>query len=134
MSTAGGPSPKAMIVAEWVSKAEGDLDVAQREFAYSGRRNLDAVGFHLQQAIEKLMKAVLIDRGFTVPKIHELETLDQLLTAVAAIGPTAPKADLALLTRAAVTFRYPGATVSAQDAADMVRITQSVWAQLRPLV
>lgn len=61
---------------EWIGKAEGDFDVAQREFTCKGRRNSDAICFHAQQCIEKLMKAVLIAHGVTPEYTHNLVYLD----------------------------------------------------------
>jgi HEPN domain-containing protein len=107
--------------------------LAGREFAFSGSRNLDAIGMLLQQAVEKLMKAVLIDRGVKAPKVHDLELLDRLL-GTARVGPCGSPSDLAKLSAAAVESRYPGAWVTTQDAVDLMRIATSIWTMLRPLV
>jgi HEPN domain-containing protein len=136
VSSAGVPplSPsRSALVAEWVRKAEADLDLAKREQAYPGASNSDAIGFHAQQAVEKIMKAVLIACGQTPPRTHDLSVLDQLLVS-AGVGSTAATNDLAMLTVAAVHARYPGASLTAQDAADLLRIACSIWAKLRLLV
>jgi HEPN domain-containing protein len=46
------------VVEEWIAKAEGDFRTASRELVVVDRPNYDAVCFHAQQCIEKLMKAV----------------------------------------------------------------------------
>ena len=51
------------IVREWIERAESDFRVASRESAVAVDPSYDAVCFHAQQCIEKLMKAVLLDRG-----------------------------------------------------------------------
>jgi len=51
---------------EWVQKAEGDINTAQREFAVQEEPNHDAVCFHAQQCAEKYLKARLIEEGLPV--------------------------------------------------------------------
>ena len=69
-------------VKEWIEKAERDLATAKREQAALEQPNYDAVCFHAQQCIEKLMKALLIHLGAIPTKTHDLSFLDQLLTPV----------------------------------------------------
>lgn len=40
----------------------------------------DTLGFHAQQAVEKLLKAVLASRGVGYPRTHNLRILIELLT------------------------------------------------------
>jgi len=63
------------------------------------------VGFHYQQAVEKLLKALLAERSVEFPKTHDLV---RLLHLVRAEGYDIPQVeeDLALLTPFAVTLRY----------------------------
>lgn len=67
-------------VREWVSKAEGDYWTAQRELHPTGIPNLDAVCFHAEQCVEKLMKALLIHLSVSPPRSHDLVALDRLLS------------------------------------------------------
>lgn len=46
------------LVEEWIYKAEGDYKVALREYK-SEDPNYDAICFHIQQCIEKYLKAIL---------------------------------------------------------------------------
>lgn len=120
-------------VGEWVEIAEGDFATARREFAVTGRRNLRAVGFHLQLAVEKIMKAVLLGRGVNPPKTHDLGQLDTLLRGVG-ISLCASGEDLGTLSAAAVESRYPGEAISPADAASLTAIAERAWARLRPLL
>ncbi len=65
---------------EWVQKAEGDMNTAQREFTVLEKTKHDAVCFHAQQCAEKYLKARLIEEGLPVTRTHDLEILlNQLL-------------------------------------------------------
>ncbi len=103
-------------VREWLEKAEKDYATARRELAAQEDLNYDAVCFHAQQCIEKLMKALLIQRSVMSGKTHDLAYLHQLLTPVCPEW-SCPLEDLRFLTRAAVAFRYPGEAADREDAA-----------------
>jgi HEPN domain-containing protein len=60
----------------WLSKADGDLKVAKRELECDDPV-LDAVCFHLQQAVEKYLKAFLSKSQQKITKTHNLEFLIQ---------------------------------------------------------
>ncbi len=108
-------------VREWREKAEKDLATARREMQAVEDPNYDAVCFHAQQAIEKLMKGLLIYLGTTPPKLHDLAYLDQLLTPVCS-GWFWSMEELRFLTRAAVAFRYPGESADREEAAQALDI------------
>lgn len=61
--------------------------------------------FHAQQAIEKLLKAVLIFHGIEFQRIHDLHTLATLLSQNGIATPCTPE-ELTRLNPFAVTFRY----------------------------
>jgi HEPN domain-containing protein len=63
------------------------------------------VGFHAQQAVEKLLKALLNHRRVVYPRTHDLEILLKLLTKTGLIPPAEICAALAL-TPFAVNNRY----------------------------
>jgi len=50
------------VVREWIDKSEGDYLTAARE-AQADPPNYDAVCFHAQQCVEKLLKAAVIAKG-----------------------------------------------------------------------
>jgi HEPN domain-containing protein len=102
------------VVQEWINKAEGDYLTATRE-ADAGPPNYDAVCFHAQQCIEKLLKALLITKSKTPPKTHDLTVLDSLLRCVCPEWNW-PIDQLRLLSSAAVIFRYPGESAGPEEA------------------
>jgi HEPN domain-containing protein len=60
------------LTARWIGKAEGDYRVAGK-LARSRPPENDFVGFCCQQASEKFLKALLVELGLRVPRIHNLE-------------------------------------------------------------
>ena len=60
-------------------KADSDLRVCEISHQYDGP--LDVVAFNLQQAAEKLLKALLAARTIVYPKTHDLDELMNLLPA-----------------------------------------------------
>jgi HEPN domain-containing protein len=103
------------VVKEWLEKAEADFSTAKREIKARRNRNFDAVCFHSQQCVEKMMKALLIKKGVMPPKTHDLADLGRLLSPVCP-GWIWPVEELHLLTRAAVVFRYPGESAGIEEA------------------
>ena len=65
----------------------------------------ELVGYHCQQAVEKLLKARLVDLGVNYPKTHNLQTLVELLEVQGKQLP-ADLAELDQLTPYATIFRY----------------------------
>ena len=120
-------------VKEWVHKAEKDYATAKRELAVLEQPNYDAVCFHAQQCIEKLMKGLLIHRGIVPTKTHDLAYLRKLLS------PACPEwtwliDDLRFLTRAAVAFRYPGESADRKEAAVSLDIATKLREYLLSLI
>ena len=65
----------------------------------------DVIGFHAQQAVEKLLKAVLADRDGEYPRVHDIDRLVDLLEAHN--GSLPPQArELDELTPWATQLRY----------------------------
>lgn len=65
----------------------------------------DTLGFHAQQAAEKMLKAVLASRGVDYPKTHNLRVLIELL---AQGGVQLPEglSEITRLTQFGTTLRY----------------------------
>ena len=104
-------------VKEWIDKAEGDFATAGRELRAAESPNFDAVCFHAQQCIEKLMKALLIHLGVTPPKTHDLVALDRLLAPVGQRWSW-PPGELRFLSHATIASRYPGESADKDEAAE----------------
>lgn len=87
--------------------------------------------FHAQQAAEKALKAVLLARGVTFPRTHDLAFLVDQLPQAISIPPEL--IDLPTLSKYAVQNRYPGDTipVTVKHRAHAVRLAgQTVsWAK-----
>ena len=91
-------------IRQWIDKAEEDLLVVNQlltmEVIAKG-----AVGFHLQQAAEKFLKAFLFSRSIDPPKTHNIEyLLEQCKTS----EPEFSGIDTGNLTDYGVEVRYPG--------------------------
>jgi HEPN domain-containing protein len=121
------------VLEEWVGKAEGDFRTAEREFSVTQDPNYDAVCFHAQQCIEKLMKAVLLHRSIAPPRIHDLFQLHQLLQPIYPAWSPAVE-DLRYLSRAAVEFRYPGELADREEAEEAMAVCRRLRSALLPLL
>jgi HEPN domain-containing protein len=71
------------VVQQWLRKAEHDLQNIRNNLA-ADNIPTDTVCFHAQQAIEKLLKSVLVANARNISKTHDLV---KLLTDVADILP-----------------------------------------------
>ncbi len=65
------------LVDEWIAKAEGDWDWTELDVAMITSRMRDGYVYHLQQCVEKLIKALLLQLGQTFRKTHDLVALSQ---------------------------------------------------------
>jgi HEPN domain-containing protein len=120
-------------VQEWIAKAEGDFTVACREMRARKSPNYDAVCFHCQQCVEKLMKGLLIQLGVTPPKTHMLLVLDEML-GPACSGWQWPADELRFLSGAAVFLRYPGESAGRQEAKEALAIAKRARERLLGLL
>lgn len=87
------------------------------------------VGFHAQQCVEKLLKAVLASRGVDFPFTHDLETLRRLLDEQGLAVPVDPST-LALLTPFSVRQRYGELDEEPVDRAELRELAEQIaaWA------
>jgi HEPN domain-containing protein len=94
------------LVRQWLVRADEDLAACR---ILSGQASLvrTAVGFHAQQAVEKLLKAMLTWHQIEFPKTHDLTALLDLVASFDG-DLAASLADLDELTHYAVATRYPG--------------------------
>ena len=106
-------------VPEWMVKAEGDWEALEILLTRNTPGLRDAVVFHAQQCVEKLLKARLIQLGQPVDKIHDLAALSRHLEAVDDQWSWDGE-KLADLSSGAVLARYPGFETSAEEQADLV--------------
>ena len=108
------------IAAEWVSKAEGDFAILERECRARKDPSYDGACFNAQQCAEKYLKARLCEAGIAVTRIHDLIALLEQIIDVAPEWERY-REDLAFLSDFAVTFRYPGESADRESALDARR-------------
>jgi HEPN domain-containing protein len=90
---------------EWFDRGERDLETAlllYREQGYT-----DVIAYHIQQVIEKYLKGYLVLKGQRPPRVHDLDTL---LNLISTTDPDlyAPYIDLCeKATRYYIEERYP---------------------------
>ncbi len=117
------------LVEEWVRKAEADLQTAKREARVRRNPNFDAVCFHAQQAVEKMLKARLAAMRRDIPRTHDLaQLLDALLDAEPLWDAWRPALDE--LVSYAVEFRYPGETSTADMAKHAVKSAKKICKEI----
>ena len=63
---------ESLYPADWLRIAEKDLRRVERLL---DDQDPEGAGFHLQQAVEKFLKAFLLSKGWQLQRIHNLETL-----------------------------------------------------------
>ena len=94
----------ASIVHEWLYQVGRDL-LSARNCAHAPEPTLDRAAFFIQQAAEKLVKAVLIARGIEPRWTHDI---GELTRRVPGDHPgRARLSDLSRFTDFVVAFRYP---------------------------
>jgi len=117
--------------AEWLRRARSNLARAR-----AGRVSADALYedacFDAQQAAEKAVKAVLVQKQIPFPKTHAIERLLGL-AAVNGIDVTDAVKEASLLTAYATFSRYPGPAndVTKQEYEHALELAEMVmrWAQ-----
>jgi HEPN domain-containing protein len=116
---------------EWLRRARSNLARAQADIRLAGVY-LEDLCFDAQQAAEKAIKAVLIERSIRFPYVHDLTVL---LGLVEQSGTTVPEVvrEAGRLTRFAVVTRYPGIAepVTQEEYERAVAIAEAVidWAR-----
>jgi len=110
---------------EWVDKAEADFAAALLLRRSRKKHSRDIVCFHLQQCVEKYLKARLEEAGIPFPRIHDLERLLALAVTVEPLWASL-RPSMATLSDYAVEVRYPGRTASPVEARSLLRATTRI--------
>ena len=118
------------LVEEWVCKATADLQTAKREARVRRNLNCDAVCFHAQQAVEKMLKAKLASIRRDIPRTHDLT---QLLDSMLDVEPIweAWRSALDELVSYAVEFRYPGEVATREMAKQALKSAVTICKEIR---
>lgn len=114
---------------EWIEKAEDDYAAVQHLLQAPNLLH-DIICFHVQQCIEKYLKAWLQEANIPFSKTHDLEDLLKLIT------PTMPawnvwKPDLKITTAYAVDSRYPDDSATDEDTQSAMLICDKVRHAIR---
>ena len=88
------------------------------------------VCFHVQQAVEKYLKARLEEAGLSVPKTHDLLHLLNLATPAEPLWSSYNSA-FSLLVSYAVQTRYPGNSVTKNDARHALKLCREFRKEAR---
>jgi len=114
---------------DWIAKAEDDFWVVRSSLRKKTPSTYLAC-FHAQQCAEKYLKALLISKGKSFPKTHDLLRLDTLCQqAGILIGFDERK--LNALSTYAVLTRYPGEDPTLEEARESFDAAKQVRALAR---
>jgi HEPN domain-containing protein len=119
--------------AQWFAIADKDLKRAR--YLLEGD-DLEGAGFNLQQAVEKYLKGYLLSKGWTLRRIHNLETL---INEAHAYDPSFEpfRAACRKISRYYVMDRYPPRPRSELSEAEMresLQAAEEIIAQIKTLV
>ena len=119
------------VVAEWVLKAESDLKTAALLLRVRRDCPTDIVCFHVQQCVEKYLKAMLVLNAIEFPRTHQISLLLALVPAQ--VRPVLTPQEQDRLTEYAVTTRYPGDydPISREEARQAVQTARRLRNQVR---
>lgn len=121
------------VTREWVDKAEADYAAALTLRRSRKRFSRDIVCFHLQQCVEKYLKARLVDAGIAFPKTHDLERLLDLVLVAEPMWEVL-RPSVAAITDYAVEVRYPGRMTTPAEARELLLAATRIRAIIRERV
>ncbi len=117
-------------VRQWRNKAQSDWTTVEILLS-SERCPADAVCFHCQQFIEKLLKALLTRHGIEAPRTHDVRRLIQLAEHIApGLARFSDASDA--LTVHGVETRYPGdwRDIDTAEMSEVVELAREVGRKL----
>lgn len=112
---------------EWIAKADRDLKIGKDEFATEDPAT-DMICFHMQQCVEKYLKAFLIFHGKEIRKTHIIEELIRECTEINSSFQQLFEIKAHTLTDFAVELRYPSdvSLPSNEETKEAIEITKKV--------
>jgi HEPN domain-containing protein len=97
---------KNSVVDLWMMKAANDLKIGKDEIVTENPA-VDMVCFHMQQCVEKCLKAFLVKKGKEITKTHNLSLILQECIEIDSSFKSLMEAGADELTAYAVGTRYP---------------------------
>ena len=126
------PDPIITVIREWLVKAENDLLTAAHTLTLGEVCPTDTVCFHVQECIEKYIKALLVFQAIPFPKTHDIARLQALLPPK--LRPQlGNESQQNQITEYATVKRYPGpgADIPLTQARKAVAIARRVRKEIR---
>jgi HEPN domain-containing protein len=122
------------VTRQWREKAEEDFRSALILLRARDPRLAGTICFHAQQAVEKYIKARLVQCRIGFPKTHSVRQLVRFLPGEAPTDLSEAEQDL--LTDYAVIVRYPGdeVRISLRDAEEALGIARRMRRQFRKML
>jgi HEPN domain-containing protein len=119
------------VIRQWAQKADNDLKTTVHLLKLGEDCPTDVVCFHVQQCVEKYIKALLVWHGIEFARIHHISALWALLPL--RVRPTLTPEEQERLTDYAVTARYPGDydPITLAEAQEAITIARRVRQQIR---
>lgn len=120
-------------IRQWLEKADTDLRAAEYLLTASGFT--DVICFHAQQAVEKLLKAVLAYKKIEIPRTHDLKILlNRTGLTEEELGLLEDEIDE--LSGYCVETRYPAdlPVLTVQDAVKAIEIANKIHYAIRRIV
>jgi len=114
-------------VREWIIKAESDLKIGKDEFVTENPAT-DAICFHMQQCVEKHLKAFLIFHEKEIRRTHIIAEIIRECIEIDSEFRKLFKIKAQTLTDFAVEFRYPGHALlpSIEETKEAIEIAEKV--------
>jgi HEPN domain-containing protein len=119
-----------VVAHEWVDKAEADYSAALLLRRSRKKHSRDIVCFHLQQCVEKYLKARLEEAAIVYPKTHDLERLLNLAVAIEPMWASLRPA-VAAITDYAVEVRYPGRSATPAETRALLKAAENLRGLIR---
>ncbi|MCR4315481.1 MAG: HEPN domain-containing protein [Planctomycetes bacterium] len=130
------PDPNEVldVVREWIEKAESDVTIASRVLKMRDKSLADNVGFHIQQCLEKYIKALLIYCNIDFPRTHNIVRLAELLPK--GIDLEMSISEQEKISEYAVETRYPGdrESVTIKEVREAMSLVKKARSQIRKLL
>ena len=100
-------------VEEWIKKAEADLRIAKKLLELD--EESWAIAFHIEQAVEKFLKAFLIYKKRRFRKTHNIKEILDLCIEIDKDFEKLREINVEYLTEYATSVRYPGVYEPSKD-------------------